>query len=111
MKQSRWRSVLSVSLICLCCLKGAMYLGALVYAHLGSRKEVSALMAEEKGGQVSKGPTDRRFRLRRLEKYVLVAEDATQNQAMCDGGICLILFVFYVGKKRTSSSAGHLKQC
>lgn len=101
MTKSRWRSVLGALMVCLCFFKGAMYLAALLSTHPGSRKVVSALMAEEKGGQVSNGPTD--IRLRMLEKYVLVSEDATRKQAICDGGICLTLFVFYFRKKRTSS--------
>jgi len=102
MKKSKWRSILGALMVCLCFYKGVMYFWTLMDIHPGSRKAVSALMAEEKGGQISKGPIDRRFRLRRLEKYVFVLADATRNQAICDGCICLILLVFhYRGQRRT----------
>ena len=102
MKKSRMRFILGVLMACLCFYKGVMYFWTLMDMRPGSLKVVSALMAEENGGQISKGPTDRQLLLRRLEKYVFVLADATRNQAICDGCICLILLVFhYRGKRRT----------
>ena len=75
-----------------------MYLATLLHTHPGSRKAVSALI---------EAATDRpesddfiNLRLRMLEKHIWVAADTTRKQAMCDGGILLVLLIAGLHRKR-----------